>query len=155
MDVRRAVEGLDAALSVLGVRMGQPPSTTRSAGTANIVSALEDVGVCRFVSCSTVGAGAHLQTLPWLARVFLPRIVGAWRLEEAGRQEDIIRSSGLDWTVLRPPRLVDGRPAGKYRIGEDLIAGFGAKLTRESLAAALLDEVESGRFLRRFPTVCD
>lgn len=151
--VRRAVEGVDAAVSVLGVRMGQPPSTTRSVGTAIIVSALTDAGVRRFVTCSTVGAGAHLKTLPWPARLLLPRIVGAWRLEEAGRQEDIVRSSGLDWTVLRPSRLVDGSATGTYRIEEDLVAGFGAKLTRGDLAAALLDEVESGRFLRRLPTV--
>lgn len=153
--VRRAAEGMDAAVSVLGVRMGQPPSTVRSTGTANIVAALTAAGVRRFVSCSTVGAGGHLQTLPWLTRMMLPRIIGAWRLEEAGRQEDIVRSSGLDWTVLRPPRLVDGPLTGKYRIGEDLVAGFGAKLTRGNLATAMLDQLESERFLRRLPIVLD
>lgn len=153
--VRRAVEGMDAAVSVLGVRMGQPPSTVRSTGTAAIVAALTDAGVRRFVSCSTVGAGVHLQSLPWLARMLLPRIVGAWRLEEAGRQEDIVRSSRLDWTVLRPPRLIGGPATGKYRIGEDIVAGFSAKLTRGNLATAMLEQLESERFLRRLPTVCD
>lgn len=153
--VRRTVDGTDAAVSVLGVRMGQPASTVRSTGTGRIVSALAEAGVRRFVSCSTVGAGAHLQSLPWLARMLLPRVVGAWRLEEAGRQEDVIRASRLDWTILRPPRLVDGPATGTYRIGEDLAAGFGGKLTRGNLAAALLDQLESDRFLHRLPTVCD
>ncbi len=153
--VQRAVRGMDAAISVLGVRLGQPQSTVRSAGTANIVAALTAEGVRRFVSGSTVGAGQHLQTLPWLARMLVPRIVGAWRLEEAGRQEEIVRGSTLDWTILRPPRLLDGEATGTYRIGEDLATGFGAKLIRGDYARALLDQLESSRFLRQLPTICN
>lgn len=153
--VQHAVAGMDAAVSVLGVRLGQPQSTVRSTGTANIVAALTAEGVRRFVCGSTVGAGRHLQTLPWLARMLVPRIVGAWRLEEAGRQEDIVRGSALDWTILRPPRLVDGEATGTYRIGENLATGFGSKLTRGDYAHALLDELESKRFLRQSPTICN
>jgi putative NADH-flavin reductase len=83
----------------------------------------------------------------------LPKIVGAWRLEEAGLQEDAIRASSLDWVILRPPRLVDGPAAGKYRIGSDVVSGFGSKLTRADLATALLDQLESNQFLHCTPTV--
>lgn len=153
--VSGAVKGMDAAISALGVRIGEPVSTVRSVGTRNIVEALEGASVYRFVSVSTVGAGAHLNTLPWIARVLLPRVVGRWRLQEAGLQEDAIRSSRLGWTVLRPPRLVDGQADGKYRIGETLATGFGAKLTRGNLAAALLDQLETNRFLNKAATVSD
>ncbi|PKO26495.1 MAG: epimerase [Betaproteobacteria bacterium HGW-Betaproteobacteria-9] len=154
VDVQQAVQGMDAALSVLGVRMGQPQSNLRSVGTDHIVSALTMAGVNRFVSVSTVGAGAHLQSLPWLARLLLPHIVGSWRLEEAGRQENIISSSQLDWTILRPPRLVDGASRGDYRMGEDMSIGLGAKLARVDLARAILDQLDSNRYLRSLPTVC-
>ena len=29
--------------------------------------------------------------------------------------EDLLRDSGLDWTVVRPPRLTDRPPTGRYR----------------------------------------
>jgi uncharacterized protein YbjT (DUF2867 family) len=29
--------------------------------------------------------------------------------------EDIVRDSGLDWTVIRPNRLTDKKPTGSYR----------------------------------------
>ncbi len=160
-DVRAAVkalvrEGTDnaAVISVLGVRIGKDPSQARSKGTRHIVDALKAAGVRRFVSGSTLGAGDHLKTMPWLVRWLLPRLVGAWRLEEAGLQETIVRASGLDWVVLRPPRLVDGAASGKFKVGPDLAPSFGAKLTRGDLATALLDQVSSDRFLQQFPTVC-
>ena len=151
--LQRAVRGADAAISVLGVRMGQTRNTVRSAGTRNIVRVLAAAGVMRFVSVSAVGAGAHLQTLPWIARVLLPLLVGKWRLEEAGLQEDVIAKSPLDWVILRAPRLVDGQGTGSYRIAENVKTGFGDKLPRADLAKALLDQLAADQFLRKIPTV--
>jgi uncharacterized protein YbjT (DUF2867 family) len=40
--------------------------------------------------------------------------------------EDIVRDSGLDWTVVRPPRLTDKPLSGAYRTayGRNLKRGF-------------------------------
>jgi putative NADH-flavin reductase len=148
-----AVRGADAAISVLGVRMGQTRSTARSEGTRNIVQVLAAAGGKRFVSVSAVGAGAHLQTLPRIARVLLPLLVGKWRLDEAGLQEEVIAKSSLDWVILRAPRLVDGQSMGNYRIAENLVTGFGDKLPRADLANALLDQLAADQFVRKIPTV--
>lgn len=153
--VRAAVTGTQAALSALGVRLGQPPGTVRSEGTRNIVAALSDAGVRKFVSVSTVGVGDSVGRLTFWARLLLPRLIGAERLEEAGRQERIIRQSGLDWVILRPTRLVDDPAKGEYRIGLDLRTGMTSKLTRADLAASLLDQLESDRFVRQTPTVTE
>jgi putative NADH-flavin reductase len=39
--------------------------------------------------------------------------------------EDILRDSGLEWTVIRPPRLTDGTLTGRYRtaLGQNLPGG--------------------------------
>lgn len=153
--VRAAVTGTQAALSALGVRLGQPPGTVRSEGTRNIVAALSDAGVRKFVSVSTVGVGDSVGRLTFWARLLLPRLIGTERLEEADRQERIIRQSGLDWVILRPSRLVDDPAKGEYRIGLDLRTGMTSKLTRADLAASLLDQLESDRFVRQTPTVTE
>jgi len=36
--------------------------------------------------------------------------------DDLARMEDILRDSDLDWTVVRPPRLTEGRLTGIYRI---------------------------------------
>ena len=40
--------------------------------------------------------------------------------------EDILRDSGLDWTVVRPPRLTDKPLTGSYRTayGQNLRGGW-------------------------------
>lgn len=151
--VAAAVAGAQAAISALGVRLGQSPGTVRSEGTRNIVTALSATDVRRFVSVSTVGVGDSLNRLSFFARFLLPRIVGAERLEEAERQEQIIRQSSLEWTILRPTRLVNGLAMGRYQIGGDLRTGMGSKLARADLAAALLQQLETAEFLRQTPTV--
>jgi len=148
-----AVAGAQAAISALGVRLGQSPGTVRSEGTRNIVTALSAADVRRFVSVSTVGVGDSLNRLSFFARFLLPRIIGTERLEEAERQEQIIRQSSLEWTILRPTRLVNGLAIGRYQIGGDLRTGMGSKLARADLAAALLEQLETAEFLRQTPTV--
>jgi len=151
--VSLAVNGADAVISVLGVRLGQTPGTVRSQGTRHIVNALHAAGVKRFISVSSVGAGDSRDRLSLAARFLLPRIIGSQRLSEAERQEDIIRAADLEWTVLRPARLVDGAGTGRYRIGTALHTGMGSRVTRSDLASALLDELERKAFLHACPTV--
>ncbi|HMF83541.1 MAG TPA: NAD(P)-binding oxidoreductase, partial [Acidimicrobiia bacterium] len=40
--------------------------------------------------------------------------------------EEIVRDSQLDWTIVRPPRLTDKPPTGRYRTayGHNLRRGF-------------------------------
>jgi len=150
---RRVVDGADAVISVLGVRLGQEPGTVRSQGTQNIVKALQDADVKRFISVSTIGVGDSLERLSVIARLLLPRIIGHDRLKEAERQEEIIRQSSLQWTILRPPRLVDSPISGHYKIGTDLKTGLGSSIARVDVATALLDQLENIQFIRTTPSV--
>lgn len=151
--VTAAVTGAQAAVSALGVRLGESPGTVRSEGTRNIVAALSAANVRRFVSVSTVGVGDSLNRLSFFAGIFLPRIIGPERLKEAERQEETIRQSSLEWTILRPTRLVNDAALGRYQIGNDLHTGMSSKLARADLATALLDQLEKTDFLRQTPTV--
>lgn len=151
--VEVAVVGAQAAISALGVKLGQSPGTVRSEGTSNIVKALAAANVRRFVSVSTVGMGDSFNRLSFFARMLLPRIIGSERLEEAERQEQIIRTSNLDWTMLRPTRLVNAPSTGRYQIGGDLRTGMASKLSRVDLASALFDQLETAEFMRQTPTI--
>ena len=151
--VQTAIGSNQAAISVLGVRLGQAPGKVRSEGTRNIVTALSSTNVRRFVSVSTVGVGDSFNRLSFLARILLPKFIGTARLNEAERQEEIIRQSSLDWTILRPTRLVDSDVVGKYQIANNLRTGMSSKLSRADLAAALLVQLETEDFLRQTLTI--
>ena len=149
-----ALRDCEAVVSMLGVAFGQPAGTTRSTGTRVLVQAVQRSPVKRLLAVSTVGIGTSRAAQSLVSRWLLPRLIGAQRLAEADLQEQIIASSGLDWTVLRPPRLVDGPPTGRYRSGVGIHTSMSSKITRADLARALLDELVKGQFVRAATTVC-
>jgi uncharacterized protein YbjT (DUF2867 family) len=46
--------------------------------------------------------------------------------DDLAAMEDILRDSGLDWTVIRPPQLTDKPLTGSYRtaLGQNLRGGL-------------------------------
>lgn len=93
----------DAVISALGI-FHRKPETWLSTGTANIIEAMRGQGVRRLVCVSSLGAGDSRGQGSLLAKWlqwFLLRHV----LDDKTRQEDLIRASGLDWTIFRPPQL--------------------------------------------------
>lgn len=60
-----------------------------------------------------------------------------------------IRASGLDWTILRPPRLTDGARSGRYRSRRDGNVRWGYSIARADLAHAVLDALEDRTAVRQ------
>jgi uncharacterized protein YbjT (DUF2867 family) len=53
--------------------------------------------------------------------------------------EGALRDSGLEWTVVRPPRLTDAPPTGDDRIAFDSNVRRGVTVARADVAALMLD----------------
>ena len=51
----------------------------------------------------------------------------------------IVRASGLDWTILRPPRLTDKPLSGRYRTRRDLNMHRNFTVSRADVAHLILD----------------
>jgi uncharacterized protein YbjT (DUF2867 family) len=60
------------------------------------------------------------------------------RYADLARMEDLLRESGLDWTIYRPPRLTNRRLTGRYRtaLGRNLRGGV--TISRADVAQAML-----------------
>jgi putative NADH-flavin reductase len=63
--------------------------------------------------------------------------------------EDILRDSGLDWTVVRPPRLTDKPLTGSYRTayGQNLRGGF--LVSRADVAQLMLRVLEQPQTIKQ------
>ncbi|AQT80864.1 hypothetical protein B1R94_18740 [Mycolicibacterium litorale] len=153
--IAAALAGIDAVVSCLGVRLGQPAGTVRSTGTANVVAQMGVLGVRRLVAVSTIGVGSSIADQGRVARWMWKRIVGAERLAEADAAEAHIRlaADGLDWTIVRPPRLVDGEAHGGVVVGAAVATGLRSQLTRAALAGVLLDQLDDSRYVGQAVTV--
>ncbi|GAA0975817.1 SDR family oxidoreductase [Acrocarpospora macrocephala] len=137
--LRDAVAGADAVLSGLGPR-ARAEAGVAGAGTRAIAAAMHDTGVRRIV----VVSAAPMGTFPtpanprpprfdpgdgfFMRHLFAPFAKAAFRpvYEDLAVLEDVLRDSGLDWTIVRPPRLTNKPLTGVYRTahGQNIRGGW-------------------------------
>lgn len=160
--LRSAVDGADAVLSGLGARTKAEAGVV-CRGTQAVVRAMESTGARRIVVVSAASIG----TVPSPGRPnppqhnpgdgFLMRHVAAPLAKAAFREfyadlalmEDVLRDSDLDWTVSRPPRLLEWRLRRRYRTAYERNVRGGAFIARSDVARHMLDMVDRPETIRR------
>lgn len=159
--LRHAFEGADAVLSGLGPRSAADAGIA-TRGTRAVVDAMTTVGVRRVVVVSAAPVGV----VPSPGRPRPPRrdpgdgplmrfLLGpvirrvlARHYADLALMEEVLRDSGLDWTVVRPPRLTDKPLTGDYRTEYGRNVRGGLTVSRADVAHAmrrLLDRPDSVR----------
>ena len=69
-------------------------------------------------------------------------------------KEGLVRSSDLDWTIVRAPLLTNGPRTGVYRSGEDITARSPLPmLSRANVAEFMLAQLADKSFVRKAPLV--
>ena len=150
-----AVDGADAVLSGLGPRSNSEAGIA-SQGTRAIVQAMQATDVRRIV----VVSAAPIGTVPspgrskppkhdpgdgfFMRNLLSPLTKAALRKPYAdlALMEDILRDSGLDWTVVRPPRLTDKPLTGTYRTAYGQNLRRGIFVSRADVAHLMLSVLE-------------
>ncbi|GAA1587964.1 SDR family oxidoreductase [Kribbella sancticallisti] len=135
-----AVDGVEAVLSGVGPR-GRKDGPVTSTSTRAIVAAMKEAGVRRFVGVSAAPVGPVPPGDILLNRRFVYPFFG-WLLKETyadlALMEDELSRSGLDWTVVRPPKLVSKPVTGVYRTAADANLPRGLSVSREDTAHLML-----------------
>jgi uncharacterized protein YbjT (DUF2867 family) len=62
-------------------------------------------------------------------------------MRDLGTAEEIVRATSLDWTIVRPPRLID-RSDEAYRSRLDALPVGGFSMSFRAVAAFILDAAE-------------
>jgi putative NADH-flavin reductase len=158
-----AVVGADAVLSGLGPRNPRSDAGITSRGTRAIVAAMQATGVRRVV----VVSAAPIGTVPSPGRPnppkhdpgdgFFMRHLGAkfagamFRAHYAdlALMEDILRDSGLDWTISRPPKLTAKPLTRVYRTayGQNIRGGF--SVSRADVAHHMLQVLDQSETIKQ------
>jgi uncharacterized protein YbjT (DUF2867 family) len=131
--VARTLAGSEVVFSALGAD-GLGPTTLYSASGENIVAAMLESGPRRLLLVTSGGVepepnGNFIQRAVVFG-VLLKNVLADMRLLERRVQE-----SGLDWTIVRPTRLVDGPSTGSYRVNDRVMPPAAAQIARGDVAA--------------------
>lgn len=149
-----AVAGQDAVLSALGHKQFFRPTRIQSQGTANLLAAMAQHGVRRFVCETSLGLGDSAGRLGLLGTLFLIPVILPFYFWDKARQEQVIAASAADWVIVRPGTLTNGARTGRYRHGAAAgSALWGARVSRADVAAFMLDQLASDAYLRRAPGI--
>lgn len=153
--VSRAVEGSDVVLSLFGQVKGSP-RTLQTDGTRNVVDAMKAHGVTRLVTLSGGGLRAD-EDRPGvpdkLIKLALKTLAGHVLADAEGHLE-VLQASGLEWTVVRGPRLTEDPGKGSYRVGW-VGVNASTKISRDDLADFILTQIDDRTFIGRMPFISD
>ena len=149
--VTAAIAGHDAVVSALGVSKPLTHDADVIAGIRNIIGAMEEHGVRRLIYLSFIGVRESRAAVGFVLRYIAP-IPLRHEIADHEVKESLIRSSRLDWTIVRPPKLTNGPPTGDYRSGEDISTWKPVPtLSRSDVAQFVLQELVESRYVRRAP----
>ena len=138
-DLVAVLPGHDAVICCLGQRSPKDATLLQNAAAASL-EAMSRSGVRRYLVLS--------QGLLFSSRnpiVALLRLALARQVADSAGMERLVRASDADWTIVRPPRLLDGDARGyRLRVGAQPEGAW--SMQRADLATFLLDEAEKRQY---------
>lgn len=152
--VAAAVKGQDAVLSALGHKRFFFPTRILSHGTQNVLNAMQDKGVKRFVCETSLGIGDTVGRMGLLYTLFVIPFILPFYFYDKTRQERLIAKSNLDWIIVRPGVLTNSAMRGVKHYGSN-VGNFitGARISRADVADFMLDQLESGDYVGKSPGI--
>ena len=144
--VLAAVRGADAVIEGVGAV---------SDGTRRIIAAMGTSGVRRLVAVSTCSV-PDPQDLPdakFKALAQLVKIAAPEPYREVRRAAEIVRASGVDWTLVRVAKLNNNDATGQVEAGYYGHGVVGLSITRADMAAFLLEQAANSTYLHQAPAI--
>ncbi len=148
--VMQAVQGQTAVICTIGSNsLGK--TTVRSAGTENIIKAMQENDVKRLFVVSAMGIGESWSTLSTSNKIVFNSVLRNARKDHE-KQEALVKESDLEWTIIRPSGLTDTPVTGTYDVGEN-IAAKSSRIARADVAQFILQELEDNAYVGKAPTI--
>jgi uncharacterized protein YbjT (DUF2867 family) len=146
--LEQAVEGQDAVLVAFGAR-SLKKDDVQEVFMRNLIAAMKKHGVRRLVNLSAWGLNNdRAVTSSLFFEYFFRPVVLRHVWADKGRAEAHLTASDLDYVNVQPGRLLDSPARGGVRASLDG-RGLRPSMTREDLAAFMVDQLDSDQWLRQ------
>jgi uncharacterized protein YbjT (DUF2867 family) len=140
-DFQAQFKGADAVVFAAGSASGESSALDRS-GLTKTARAAATAGVKRYLNIASIGASTGM------------KLTGEWATDEMRdyykqkrAANKYLHESGLDWIIVEPGELTDGKPTGKVTISEEQIEE--SHVDRADVAAVIVALLESKKSSKR------
>lgn len=151
-DVIHLLEGADAVVSMIGHTSGSP-ARVQTTATKTTLAAMGEFGIRRIISLTGTGVrfdGDRPSTVDRLANWAI-HLIDRQRIEDGVAHAELLKSSQLDWTLLRVLKLTRSRHTGKVKFS---LTGPVEWLTpRRRVAAAVVQLLQDNTYIRQAPII--
>jgi putative NADH-flavin reductase len=152
--VLETVQGSDVVLSALGAHSPLRNENVLPRIVPFIVDAMRQAGVRRIIALGSAGAlPDSLDKQPEWRRWIIQNIVYTtflkWPVAEQISQYATLSASNLDWTMVMPPMLTNGRARGHCRIDGEALPPNGSKISRADVADFMMQQIANPQWMRK------
>jgi uncharacterized protein YbjT (DUF2867 family) len=155
--VDRALNGADAVIQSLGVSFGPEAllkgTTLFSRATRILVDAMRASGPKRLIVVTGLGAGDSRGHGGLLHDAVIFPLVLKRVYDDKDIAEQIIKASGLDWTIVRPGALTSGPAKRAYEVQTDPASWHGGFIARADVADFLARQVSDTAYIGKTPVI--
>jgi len=139
---KQYLAGKDAVISAIGEQMDKP-TTLYSAGNANLLMTMKDMGANRafFISASAIEISPVQPFIVKLATKYIVQRLFGHGYADQRIMERLIKESNINWTIVRPPRLIDKPATGKYRVAINSFLKNCLKISRADVAHFMIHNI--------------
>ena len=123
--------GQEVVISALGI-LTKEPTLFYSSSMNNIIAGMRASGTVRLL-CVSAGATDPSGWQRWIIKPILWRLYGGMYADLL-RMETAVKASGLNWTILRLPRLMDEPRRGRYHVAVNRHLMLGFSISRGDVA---------------------
>ena len=139
--VSQALKGADAVISVLGARGPVIAEATRA-----VVAAAEQAGPDRIVMLSSFAVARD--RLKPVSKLVTRMAMGS-QVKDKIAGEEVLRASGLDWTIVYATLLTNGPKTEPRVVPESEKVGMSQRISRADVGSFLLQAATDGLYSRR------
>jgi putative NADH-flavin reductase len=148
-DLDRAVAGQDAVVWTVGVKPTRRPVQVFSRGTQFLLAAMTRHGVRRLICVTGVGAGDSRGQGGFLYDHIVQPLLLKSTYEDKDRQEAQIRTSAVDWTIVRPGALTDAPATGLYQVLTTNDGTRARRIARGDVATFIVENLAEPDYLHQ------
>lgn len=147
-EVYKAIKGCDAVLSAIGGST-DGSDKTRTLGMKNIIKQMHKAGVKRIIGMGGMGVLNADENSLLVDKDDYPPEYKAVGLEHKKAYE-LLNESGLDWTFVCPPNIINEGPTGSYITAADYPPSPNKyRINAGDLAMFMQNELEKNEYVKQ------
>ncbi|MBV4359322.1 NAD(P)-dependent oxidoreductase [Pinibacter aurantiacus] len=148
VDIREALKGVDAVISIIEAR-NDGTDVTLSLGTKKIVAEMEAAGIKRIISLGTTAVlDISEEDHALLVDTDLYPETHKCEGDELKKAMETLKHSKLDWTLVCPAAVKEGIVTEHYHITKNYPAWGKGKILAGDLADFIVKELEQGDYVK-------